>query len=130
MACYKIKITELKDRMKSVKSSYFQKELETEKYQAKLKKVYVKLKEMQTEEIDKKTYKKLLGKCDVIEEKLKEKYAKTKKRKDKDEKKKDDKKKDKKKDDELKKDLSTGSSDEKAKLAYTVENPEDITARG
>jgi len=47
---------------------------------------------MQTEEIDKKTYKKLLGKCDVIEEKLKEKYAKTKKRKDKDEKKKDDKK--------------------------------------
>ena len=71
MACYKTKISELKDRMKSLKASYFQKELETEKYQAKLKKVVKKLKDIDSKEIDKKTYKKLLKKCDKISEKMK-----------------------------------------------------------
>ena len=38
---------------------------------------------MQTEEMNKKTYKKMLEKCDLVEEKLKSKYAKTNKRKEK-----------------------------------------------
>ena len=57
---------------------------------------------METEEIDKKTYKKLLKKCDLVEEKIIKKYAKINKRKEKEQNK-----------DEKKKDLSTGSSDDK-----------------
>jgi len=108
--------------------------LESEKYQAKLKKVIKRIKEIENEDIDKKTYKKLLKKCDLVEEKLKEKYTKINKRDDKktdkDKKKKKDKSEKKNEDKTDKKDLSTGSSDEKVKKVHVVENPEDLTARG
>ena len=129
MACYKTKISELKDRMKEVKSSYFQKELEAEKYQAKLKKVVKRLKEMQTEEIDKKTYKKLLKKCDLVEEKLKKKYGKTNKREEKKQEK-DEKKKADVITDPKKKDKSYLQIYDQAKTGYQVENPEELTERG
>lgn len=94
MSCYKTKILTLKDRMKELKSSYFQEELENEKYMKKLTKVSKNLNKMlKEEEIDKKSYKKMLEKCENLEEKIKQKYTKIGKR-DRKQSDKDDKKKD------------------------------------
>ena len=100
--------------MNSLKSSYFQEELQSDKYMVKLMKAVKKLDKMvKDEEIEKKSYKKMLKKCDHLDEKVKQKYTKIRvSKRDGKQREKDDKKKEQSK---ILTDAEAASSDENGK---------------